>query len=70
MSHAPMDLLIVMLGTNDLKTRFFLTAKDVADGAANLVKMAKNAEYGRDGQPPHILLAAPPLIGEGIARCV
>ncbi len=68
MSQAPVDVLILMLGTNDLKTRFFLTAKDVADGAANLVKMAKSAEYGRAGQPPRILLAAPPLIGEGIAH--
>ena len=34
-SHKPIDLIIVMLGTNDLKIRFGLTAYDVSLGFGN-----------------------------------
>ena len=37
-SHKPIDLIIVMLGTNDLKIRFGLTAYDVSLGLETLVK--------------------------------
>ena len=30
-SHMPLDAMIVMLGTNDLKVRFGFTPKDIAD---------------------------------------
>ena len=31
-THKPMDLVVIMLGTNDLKHRFSLTAFDIATG--------------------------------------
>ena len=40
-SHAPIDLLIVMLGTNDLKYRLSMSPDDIADGAGLLVDLAK-----------------------------
>jgi lysophospholipase L1-like esterase len=33
LTHQPVDLVIVMLGTNDLKRRFGLGARDIAAGA-------------------------------------
>ena len=36
MSHAPLDYMIVMLGTNDCKERFSATAKNIADGMKRL----------------------------------
>lgn len=37
-SHRPLDLVIVMLGTNDCKARFSLTAFDIALGAGLLLE--------------------------------
>lgn len=39
-SHRPLDLVILILGTNDLKHRFSLTAFDIAAGAERLVQYA------------------------------
>ena len=39
-SHAPLDLIVVMLGTNDLKRRFNLTSSDIAESAAGLAEEA------------------------------
>ncbi|MBT8426280.1 MAG: GDSL family lipase [Silicimonas sp.] len=43
-SHRPIDLLIVMLGTNDLKQRFNLGPQDVALGVARLLIEARKLE--------------------------
>lgn len=40
-SHRPIDLLILMLGTNDLKTRFSVTAWEIARSVERLVTMAR-----------------------------
>ncbi|MEM7461801.1 MAG: hydrolase, partial [Pseudomonadota bacterium] len=39
-SHRPIDMLVIMLGTNDLKTRFSLTAGDIACSEGKLVEAA------------------------------
>lgn len=39
-SHQPLDLLIVMLGTNDTKQRFGLGPQDIALGVARLLRVA------------------------------
>ena len=36
-THKPLDLVIIMLGTNDLKKRFSLSAYDIAQGAGVLI---------------------------------
>lgn len=61
-SHAPLDLVILMLGTNDLKARFSLTALDIAAGVERLLQVISQSGCGPDGQPPAVLLAAPPPI--------
>ena len=54
-SHSPM--LIIMLGTNDCKERFSATAKNIADGAKRLIKVAQSADVWKE--KPRILLVSP-----------
>jgi lysophospholipase L1-like esterase len=59
-SHRPLDLVILLLGTNDLKQRFSLSAYDIAEGARVLVRVVQISEAGLNGRAPQVLLLAPP----------
>jgi lysophospholipase L1-like esterase len=63
-THDPIDLVIVLLGENDLKYRFAFTAADAARGAAMLVTMIQKSSYGRNHQSPKILLVTPAPLGK------
>lgn len=63
-SHNPVDLLVILLGTNDLKHRYGLSAWDIAQGAGVLVKLAQSSGFGPNGDSPEILLLAPPPLGK------
>jgi lysophospholipase L1-like esterase len=65
-SQAPLDLVIVMLGTNDLKQRFALPAADIAQGAGTLVRLVQQSDSGREGCAPKVLLIAPITVGAEI----
>lgn len=63
MSHEPVDLLVIMLGTNDTKDRFCVTPEAIAIGMQRLVRKAQHTEcWGKN--EPNILVIAPPPIGE------
>ena len=59
-THAPLELVVIMLGTNDLKKRFSLSAYDVAAGAGVLVDVARMSQAGPGESAPEILLICPP----------
>jgi len=59
-THAPIDLVIVLLGTNDLKMRFSVSAYDIANSAGVLVEVVQRSVTGPEGQAPQVLLLAPP----------
>lgn len=64
-SHEVIDLLIIMLGTNDCKDRFYASAACIGLGMARLVNKAMSVDcWG--GKAPNILVIAPPPIGEGM----
>ncbi len=66
-SHHPVDLVVVMLGTNDLKRRYGLSAWDIASGAGALVELIRRTDFGPAGAAPEVLLIAPPptCVGDG-----
>ena len=65
-SHEPVDLLIIMLGTNDIKGRFNMNAFAIGLGMRRLVRAARAVDcWGPEGKP-NILVIAPPSIKEGI----
>lgn len=61
-SHKPLDLVILFLGTNDLKMRFSLTPSEVTHGIRVLTDIILKSEAGLDGNPPELLLIAPPKV--------
>ncbi len=64
MTHNPIDLVILKLGTNDLKHRFGLSAYDIAAGAGVLVDVIQHSMCGADGGAPKVLLICPPPVKE------
>ena len=64
-SHKPLDLVIIFLGTNDLKQHYNVTPDNVAKGVENLVHAAYNPAFGPgNGKPPAILAICPCSIWE------
>lgn len=62
-SHKPIDLVAILLGTNDLKIRFSVSAYDIANSAGVLVDIVHRSMAGPNGGAPKVLLMAPPPLG-------
>ena len=61
-SAAPVDVVAIALGTNDLKTRFHASAYEIAEGAGLLVDRVRVGAAGPGRRPPEVLLIAPPPV--------
>lgn len=64
MSHEKVDLLIIMLGTNDTKERFNANPSVIALGMERLVQKCISVPCWKD--KPNILVVCPPPIGDGL----
>ena len=62
MSHDPLDLVIVMLGTNDTKGRFAMTAPASAQAWAHLLRLVHLYAADGRGAPSRVLVIAPPPV--------
>ena len=68
-SHEVIDLLIIMLGTNDVKERFGANAACIGVGMERLLLKVKSVDcWG--GKAPNILVVAPPCIKDGFHDAV
>lgn len=65
-SHGPIDMLTIMLGTNDLKTRFAPTPERITAGVAGLLDIALSDEYQtRHGGFEILVICPPPALEQG-----
>jgi lysophospholipase L1-like esterase len=63
-THSPIDTLVIMLGTNDLKARFSVGAADIAASVELLVRTARSFCAGSGRPVPDVLVVAPAPITE------
>jgi lysophospholipase L1-like esterase len=66
-SHAPLDLVVLLLGTNDLKKRYSAPPCDIAAGAGVLIDIILASGAGQAGAAPAVLLLAPPPLAPSAA---
>lgn len=67
-SHTPIDMVILLLGTNDLRTRFNRSAFDIAYALERLIHVIKKSEAGIEGKAPQILLLCPVSLTEDLYK--
>ncbi len=58
-THMPVDLLVLMLGTNDVKSRFSLSAQEITQGISLLLGDARSILSMQQGGVPPVLVIAP-----------
>jgi lysophospholipase L1-like esterase len=63
-THMPLDLVIVMLGSNDMKPSIAGTAHAARSGIQRLVGLIRRHDYSFDYEVPDILIVSPPPICE------
>ena len=64
-SHGPLDVLVLMLGTNDVKARFTSTPEAVVGGIASLLDIAQHRVMQERHGGFKVLLVCPTPVAEG-----
>jgi lysophospholipase L1-like esterase len=62
-THAPLDWVVILLGTNDVAPSYHLTPQQIAFGCATLIWTVQKGFAGPAGAAPQILLVAPHPLG-------
>lgn len=69
-SHIPIDVLVIMLGTNDCNKQLGHSAKDIAAGIDKLVSTAEEVCPEIQGYVPEIIVVAPGAIVDDYADSI
>ena len=68
LSHAPLDMVMVMLGTNDGKIRIDASADAISDNLITLAKIIRRTPAGhgkwREASAPFALIISPAILGK------
>lgn len=62
--HMPLDMVILMLGTNDLKIEFNRSSQDIAKAVKGLITIIQNKTTKADGKSARIILVSPILVDD------
>ena len=65
-THRPVDYLVIMLGTNDMKTVYNASLDEIAAGLNEIVQRAEKVMDLKQGYVPKILVVSPPEISTDI----
>ena len=63
-THSPLDAVVIMLGTNDLKPFVSGSAIGAAAGMKRLAQIIQTYPYDRGAPVPRVVLVSPPLAGK------
>jgi lysophospholipase L1-like esterase len=66
-TNNPVDIVILMLGTNDLKEQFHQSPQDIANNVEILVKMIQEFGWNNKKHSPKIVLLSPPVVDESVS---
>jgi len=68
-SHDPLDKVIVLLGTNELKNEMNMSAEQVGESMEKLLTIITTRPSQFRGTTPEVLLLSPPAINEEAEYC-
>ena len=70
-THDPLDVIVIMLGTNDSKAMYGHSPFTISDAMDRTIKLMQSPLlWSNTMQKPQILLVAPPKMGENLADSV
>lgn len=67
-THDPIDLVLLMLGTNDCKNRYRMCAAEIADGMQMLAETVHTPWMHLRKQPEILIVAPAPMVPEALAQ--
>lgn len=67
-SHRPLDAVVIMLGTNNLKARFHQPAEDIAAGIGILADVVRSTPNLHLPAPKLLIVCPPPILMSGWLR--
>ncbi|MEM1363298.1 MAG: GDSL-type esterase/lipase family protein [Pseudomonadota bacterium] len=63
-THMPLDLVVLLLGSNDIKARFGVNGDEIARGLGRLLDIIAKSNAGPDRKAPQMLVLVPPEMGD------
>lgn len=69
-THKPLDMVIIMLGTNDLKEHFQALPEDIACGAGKLISVIRSHFFVDACSQPEILIVSPIQLGNNVENSI
>ena len=65
-SHRPVDVLVIMLGSNDMKICYGASCEDITEGMRKVVKAAVGTLLYKQKFAPEVIIVSPPEITDDV----